>query len=52
MISSDRPALEMRQIMETVIEQLTAMKGAVVSLRLEIDAEVPDGDDRSKVQML
>lgn len=52
MISPDRPAHEMRQIVEAIIEQLTTMKGAEVSLRLEIDAEVPDGIDRSKVRTL
>lgn len=51
-ISSDRPAHEMRQIVEAIIEQLTTMKGAEVNLRLEIDAEVPDGLDRSKVRTL
>lgn len=51
-ISPDRPAHEMRQIVEAIIEQLTTMKGAEVSLRLEIDAEVPDGLDRSKVRTL
>jgi uncharacterized protein len=52
MISPDRPAHEMRQIVEAIIEQLTTMKGAEVTLRLEIDAEVPDGIDRSKVRTL
>jgi hypothetical protein len=42
----------MRQIVEAIIEQLTTMKGAEVTLRLEIDAEVPDGIDRSKVRTL
>jgi uncharacterized protein len=42
----------MRQIVEAVIEQLTTIKGAEVSLRLEIDAEVPEGFDRSKVRTL
>lgn len=51
-ISPDRPAHEMRQIVEAIIEQLTTMKGAEVNLRLEIDAEVPDGLDRSKVRTL
>jgi uncharacterized protein len=52
MISPDRPAHEMRQIVEAIIEQLTTIKGAEVRLRLEIDAEVPDGIDRSKVRTL
>lgn len=52
MISSDRPAHEMRQIVEAIIEQLTVLPGSEVSLKLEIDAEVPNGLDRSKVRTL
>ena len=52
MISSDRPAHEMRQIVEAIIEQLTVIPGSEVSLKLEIDAEVPNGLDRSKVRTL
>ena len=52
MISPDRPAHEMRQIVEAVIEQLTTLSGADVSLKLEIDAEVNSGLDRSKVRTL
>ena len=33
-------------------QQLTALPGAGVSLRLEIDAEVPSGLDRAKVRTL
>ena len=52
MISSDRPAHEMRQIVEAIVEQLTTLPGSEVTLRLEIDAEVPSGLDRSKVRTL
>lgn len=52
MISPDRPAHEMRQIVEAIIEQLTTLKGAEVSLRLEIDADVPGGLDRAKIRTL
>ena len=52
MISADRPAHEMRQIVEAIIEQLTILPGSEVSLKLEIDADVPNGLDRSKVRTL
>ena len=52
MISADRPAHEMRQIVEAIVEQLTTLPGSEVILRLEIDAEVPSGLDRSKVRTL
>ena len=52
MISSDRPARDMHQIVEAVIEQLTTMPGSDVTLKLEIDAEVPGGLDRSKVRTI
>jgi len=52
MISAERPAHEMRQIVEAIVEQLTTLPGNEVTLRLEIDAEVPSGLDRSKVRTL
>ncbi len=52
MISADRPAHDMRQIVEAIVEQLTTLPGSEVTLRLEIDAEVPSGIDRSKVRTL
>ena len=52
MISADRPAHEMRQIVEAIVEQLTILPGSEVSLKLEIDADVPNGLDRSKVRTL
>ena len=51
-ISADRPAHEFRQIVEAIVEQLTVAPGSRVSLKLEIDAEVPDGLDRGKVRTL
>ena len=48
-ISPDRPARDMHQIVEAIIEQLTTLPGSDVTLKLEIDAEVPGGLDRSKV---
>ena len=52
MISTDRPARDMHQIVEAIVEQLTTIPGAEVSLKLEIDAEIPSGLDRSKVRTL
>jgi hypothetical protein len=52
MISSERPAREIHQIVEAIIEQLTTLPGSEVSLKLEIDAEVPAGLDRAKVRTL
>ena len=52
MLSADRPARDMHQIVEAIVEQLTTLPGAEVSLRLEIDAEVTSGLDRAKVRTL
>ena len=52
MISSERPARDIHQIVEAVVEQLTTLPGSEVILRLEIDAEVPSGLDRAKVRTL
>ena len=52
MISPDRPARVMHQIVEAIVEQLTTIAGSEVTLRLEIDAEVPIGLDRAKVRTL
>ena len=51
-LSSDRPARDMNQIVEAVIEQLTTLPGADVTIKLEIDAEVPSGLDRAKVRTI
>ena len=37
---------------EAVVEQLTTLPGADVTLRLEIDADIPGGLDRAKVRTL
>ena len=42
----------MNQIVEAVIEQLTTLPGADVTIKLEIDAEVPSGLDRAKVRTI
>lgn len=52
MISPDRPARDIHNIVEGIIEQLTTLPGADVSIKLEIDAEVPAGLDRGKVRTL
>ena len=51
-LSSDRPARDMGQIVEAIIEQLSTLPGTDVTLKLEIDAQVPSGLDRSKVRTL
>ncbi|CRL11900.1 hypothetical protein NIT7321_02770 [Phaeobacter italicus] len=52
MLSPERPARDMAQIVEAIVEQLTTLPGAEVTLKLEIDAEVPSGLERSKVRTL
>ena len=52
MISSERPAGDIHRIVEAVVEQLTTLLGSEVTLKLEIDAEVPTGLDRAKVRTL
>ena len=52
MISSERPARDIHRIVEAVVEQLTTLPGSEVTLKLEIDAEVPSGLDRAKVRTL
>ncbi|MDF2142625.1 DUF499 domain-containing protein [Paenirhodobacter sp. CAU 1674] len=52
MISPERPARDIHQVVEAIIEQLTTMPGADVSIKLEIDADVPSGLDRAKVRTL
>jgi predicted AAA+ superfamily ATPase len=52
MISAERPARDIHQIVEAIIEQLTTLPGSSVKLRLEIDAEVPSGLERTKVRTL
>ena len=52
MISADRPARDMHQIVEAIVEQLTTLPNSDVSLKLEIDAEIPGGLDRAKVRTL
>ena len=52
MTRSERPARDIHRIVEAVVEQLTALPGSEVTLKLEIDAEVPSGLDRAKVRTL
>ena len=52
MISPDRPARDIHQIVESIVEQLTTISGSEVFLKLEIDADVPSGLDRTKVRTL
>lgn len=52
MISPERPAKDIHQIVEAIVEQLTTLPGSVVKLKLEIEADVPSGLDRAKVRTL
>ena len=52
LISADRPARDMHQIVEGIVQQLTTIPGASLEIKLEIDAEVPGGIDRSKERTL
>ncbi len=52
MISPERPARDIHQIIEAIVEQLTTLPGSQVKLRLEIEAEVPSGLERAKVRTL
>jgi hypothetical protein len=52
MISPERPARDMHQIVEAIVEQLTTLPGSEVTLRLEIEAEVRSGLERAKVRTL
>jgi hypothetical protein len=52
MISPERPARDIHQIVEAIVEQLTTLPGSKVKLTLEIEAEVPSGLDRAKVRTL
>jgi hypothetical protein len=52
MISPERPARDIHQVVEAIVEQLTTLPGSQVKIRLEIDAEVPEGLERSKVRTL
>jgi uncharacterized protein len=50
MISPERPARDIHQIVEAIIEQLTTLPGSVVKLKLEIVADVSSGLERAKVR--
>jgi len=51
-LSADRPARDMHQVVEAIIEQLTTIPGASVELKLEIDADVPSGLDKARTRTL
>ena len=52
MMSPDRPAKDFHRIVEGVIEQLATLPGSEVSLKLEVDAEVPSGLDQAQTRTL
>ena len=51
-LDAKRPSRDMGQIVEAVIEQLTTIPGASVELKLEIDADVQSGIDKSKARTI
>ena len=51
-IAKERPARDIHQIVEAIVEQLTTLPGSRVKLRLEIEADVPGGLERTKVRTL
>ncbi len=50
MISSERPARDIKQIVEAIVEQLTTIPDSEVRLKLEIDADIPSGLSSEKVR--
>ena len=52
MISTERPARDIHQVIEGIVEQLTSIPDSDVNIKLEITAEVPAGLDNSKVRTL
>ena len=52
MISPERPARDIHQIIEAIVEQLTTLPGSQVKLGFEIEAEVPQRLERAKVRTL
>ena len=52
MVSPERPARDIQQIIEGVVEQITSIPSSDVSIKLEIVAEISDGLDSSKVRTL
>lgn len=52
LVSSDRPARDMNQIVESIVEQLAMLPDSNIVLKLEINAEVPNGLDREKVRII
>ena len=52
MISPERPARDMYQIVEGIVEQLTSIPDSDVDIKLQIVAEIPSGLDSGKVRTL
>ena len=52
MISPERPVRDIQKVIEGVVQQLTTLPGSDVTIKLEIDAEVPEGLDQGKVRTL
>jgi len=51
-ISAERPARDMNRIVDEIVDHLKTQPSARISLRLEIDADLPDGMDPAKVRTL
>lgn len=52
MISAERPARDIHQIVEDIVGQLTTLPNSDVALKLEITAEVKGGLEKAKVRTL
>ena len=51
-ISSQRPVPEIAEIMEGIVQPLTGLPNHKVTLRLEVNAEIPDGMDEKLVRII
>ena len=52
MVSPERPARDIQQIIEGIVEQITSIPNSDVNIKIEIVAEIPDGLESSKVRTL
>ncbi len=51
-LSPDRPAKDFARVMEGIVEPLVELMGAQVKIRVEIEADVPDGINRDHARIL
>ena len=52
MISSDRPVRDFGKIVEAIVDQVSILPNASVSIKVEIDAEAPSGFDKATTRTL